>query len=193
MRGGRIVEAGHTTRVLSVLSRNTRRALLAAVPRVDDRRQHRGRPQGRSSCRAVVEDLGAARPLSLPRHAVPTRAGKYLRAVDGVDLAVRPGEAVGIVGESRVRANPPRTRGVAACESPLAGSVVGSASPSRCRRRTKSSSRRDLAARFSGSARQPRPSHDGAPRSLLSRSAYIVAISMRQRARRSSSRHASRG
>jgi peptide/nickel transport system ATP-binding protein len=145
MRAGRIVERGPVARVLAEPAAAYTRALLSAVPRLDEPRPDVARaaaPRAASdgqrvdgpqadvaraeASRAAPDTPTAAVPRAAPvagapavpaaaeallsvvdlhRHfAVPGGSGlrrrETLRAVDGVTLDVRRGEALGIVGES---------------------------------------------------------------------------------------------
>ena len=92
MKDGAVVEAGNVSDVFAAPSHPYTRMLLATVPK--------GRP-------ATLPDI--ARPLLKAddvkvhfaiRRGFLRRAVGYIRAVDGVSVAVREGETVGLVGES---------------------------------------------------------------------------------------------
>ncbi|MER6202451.1 ABC transporter ATP-binding protein [Streptomyces sp. NPDC001586] len=99
MRGGHAVERGAVASVLAAPAEPYTRALLAAVPRLDGPRVHdRGSapdpaPQSPAGLdEPVVEVFGLRREFG--------RGKRRVVAVDGVSLAVRAGETLGIVGES---------------------------------------------------------------------------------------------
>ncbi|WP_326694064.1 ABC transporter ATP-binding protein [Streptomyces sp. NBC_01766] len=95
MRAGRAVERGSVAEVLGSPREPYTKALLAAVPRVDDppRRVVAGRrPVPGSAGAPVVEAVGLRQVFGRGRAA--------LAAVDGVTLSVHPGEPLGVVGES---------------------------------------------------------------------------------------------
>ncbi|MEU6478305.1 ABC transporter ATP-binding protein [Streptomyces sp. NPDC047017] len=87
MRHGRAVEHGPVTRVLGAPAAPYTRELLGAVPRVEV-----ARAPSAVSDEIVLEATGLRREFGRGRRA--------LAAVDGVSLAVRRGETVGVVGES---------------------------------------------------------------------------------------------
>ncbi|MCK6556287.1 ABC transporter ATP-binding protein [Candidatus Binatia bacterium] len=93
MRGGQIVEAGTTARVLGAPAHPYTRALLAAEPGGAPPPRPRGDGEPVLACRGL-------------RVRFPIKAGvwrrtvAHVRAVDGVDLTIRAGETVGVVGES---------------------------------------------------------------------------------------------
>ena len=91
MQNGETVEQGPTTRVLHQPAEAYTQSLLAAVPRID------GPLPRRSATVAppVIEASKIVREFHVPGH----RSRKNV-AVDGVDLTLREGEALGIVGES---------------------------------------------------------------------------------------------
>lgn len=101
MRSGRIVEAGVTTQVLKRPVHEYTRTLLASVPRIDVRGNAASCADQQAAPPNAAELLNvSALQVHFPSRGTLFRRGPVLRAVDGVDLAVRPGEAVGIVGES---------------------------------------------------------------------------------------------
>ncbi len=112
MRAGRVLETGPVGRVLRRPENAYTQSLLAAVPQISTRTPSiAGRPRGEASAasEAVVEAVARAPAPLLALSGVqvhfPTRGslfrkGPVLRAVEGVDLEIRPGEAVGVVGES---------------------------------------------------------------------------------------------
>ena len=92
MRGGRIVEAGEAARVFADPQHEYTRMLLAAEPR--------GAPApvpAEAPVLAETRDLKVYFPI---RRGVLRRVVDQVRAVDGVSLAVRKGETLGLVGES---------------------------------------------------------------------------------------------
>ncbi|MER6320110.1 ABC transporter ATP-binding protein [Streptomyces sp. NPDC001581] len=108
MRGGCAVERGAVASVLAAPAEPYTRALLAAVPRLDGPRVHdrgsapdpapqtppatAGRGPQAGLDEPVVEVFGLRREFG--------RGKRRVVAVDGVSLAVRAGETLGIVGES---------------------------------------------------------------------------------------------
>ncbi|MEV7442273.1 ABC transporter ATP-binding protein [Streptomyces sp. NPDC091204] len=105
MRDGSAVERGAVGAVLSAPADPYTKALLAAVPRLDAPRASRALPgpaprspagpevaAGLDSAEPVVEVCGLRREFG--------RGKRRVVAVDGVSLAVRAGETLGIVGES---------------------------------------------------------------------------------------------
>ena len=103
MRKGVYVEEGTAARVFGAPAHEYTRALLEAVPRLD-RPDRPGRVQLKPAPPLDTPALVSAEGLKVH---FPVRVGgglfpqrKPLRAVDGVDLIVRPGETVGVVGES---------------------------------------------------------------------------------------------
>ncbi len=92
MTGGKIVEAGPTAEIFAAPRHAYTRKLLAAEPR--------GVPPAADPSGDVVmkaDDLKVWFPI---RRGFFRRTVDHVRAVDGVDVAVRRGETVGVVGES---------------------------------------------------------------------------------------------
>ncbi|MEJ1960836.1 MAG: ABC transporter ATP-binding protein [Gammaproteobacteria bacterium] len=109
MRAGRIVETGAVDRVFKRPENAYTQSLLDAVPRIAIRNWSSGagpRAATRTSdASATAHPSAPLLELSELRVHFPTRGsflrkGPLLRALDGVNLIVRPGEAVGVVGES---------------------------------------------------------------------------------------------
>jgi microcin C transport system ATP-binding protein len=92
MKEGKIVETGPVERVFSAPQHLYTRALLAAEPRPDPAPINADAP-------VVVEtkDLKVWFPI---KRGVMRRVVGHIKAVDGVSVAVRQGETLGIVGES---------------------------------------------------------------------------------------------
>ena len=97
MQHGKIVEAGETARVFADPRHPYTRALLAAEPKGDP-------PPADRAARTIAstDDLRVWFPI---RKGFLRRTVAYVKAVDGVSLAVREGQTVGVVGES-ARARP---------------------------------------------------------------------------------------
>jgi oligopeptide/dipeptide ABC transporter ATP-binding protein len=100
MKSGAYVEEGPVEQIFAAPAAPYTRALLDAIPRLD-REGRGGRP--------TPEPVAADAPVIVQAEGVkvwfPVRAGLFgkplqLRAVDGVDLALRKGETLGVVGES---------------------------------------------------------------------------------------------
>jgi len=92
MRAGKIVEAGDTKRIFAAPEHPYTRMLLAAEPKGDPLHSDPGAP-------VVIEcdDLKVHFPI---KAGVFRRTVDYVKAVDGVTIAVREGHTVGVVGES---------------------------------------------------------------------------------------------
>jgi oligopeptide/dipeptide ABC transporter ATP-binding protein len=100
MKSGAYVEEGPVEQIFSAPAAPYTRALLDAIPRLD-RADRGGRP--------TPEPAATDAPVIVQAEGVkvwfPVRTGLFgrplqLRAVDGVDLALRKGETLGVVGES---------------------------------------------------------------------------------------------
>jgi peptide/nickel transport system ATP-binding protein len=94
MKEGRAVEHGTAARVLSAPEAPYTKALISAVPRLDTPRADRGEPAADVLLR--VEGVHK----HFPSPGFGPRRPPALRAVDGVSIDVRRGEALGLVGES---------------------------------------------------------------------------------------------
>jgi peptide/nickel transport system ATP-binding protein len=99
MQAGQIVELGTAGKILKRPEHAYTQALLRAVPRLDEPRAEEpsvaARDHGTSTSLLKLSDLCVQFHLRSW-----LGAGPIVRAVDGVELDVQPGEAVGIVGES---------------------------------------------------------------------------------------------
>ena len=91
MRQGKIVEAGETANVFANPRHPYTQALLAAEPKGDPPPADRGAP--------TIASTGNLRVWFPIRKGFFRRAVGYVKAVDGVSLAVREGQTVGVVGE----------------------------------------------------------------------------------------------
>ncbi|GAA1932610.1 dipeptide ABC transporter ATP-binding protein [Kitasatospora viridis] len=98
LNGGRAVEHGPVGQVIGAPREPYTRALLAAVPRIDQRRTEAVPPAGEASGAASGESAGE--PLLRVSGLRKEFRGARLPAVDGVDLELRAGESLGVVGES---------------------------------------------------------------------------------------------
>ena len=92
MRHGRVVEQGPVAEVFADPQHEYTRLLLATEPR--------GRPAPVSPGAPTVMEAGDVRIHFPIRRGLLRRTVGHVRAVDGVSLAVREGETVGLVGES---------------------------------------------------------------------------------------------
>src|SRR5690348_12318174 len=90
MKEGKIVEAGETAKVFANPRHAYTRALLAAEPRGDPPPANRAAPTG-----ASADNLRVWFPI---RKGFLRRTVAHVKAVDGVTLAVREGETLGVVG-----------------------------------------------------------------------------------------------
>jgi peptide/nickel transport system ATP-binding protein len=92
MHSGRVVETGPTRGVLDAPEHPRTRRLLAQVPALDDPAPPPLRMPGADTPLVALDGVSRV---------FPSVGGQPpLRAVDGVDLVVRPGQALGLVGES---------------------------------------------------------------------------------------------
>ncbi|MEQ1617388.1 MAG: ABC transporter ATP-binding protein [Terricaulis sp.] len=98
MRGGEIVETGTAEQIYAEPKAEYTRMLLRAVPRVDGERPFPLPAPAEGEPILEVEDLRVHFPIRIDRGLFGE--SKTLRAVDGVNLAARAGETLGIVGES---------------------------------------------------------------------------------------------
>jgi microcin C transport system ATP-binding protein len=92
MKDGAVVEAGPVCDVFAAPSHPYTRMLLAAVPK--------GQPTSLPTDTRILLQADDVKVHFAIRRGVLRRAVGYVRAVDGVSLAVREGETVGLVGES---------------------------------------------------------------------------------------------
>src|SRR5690606_3040799 len=92
MTRGRIVEAGPTAEIFENPNHDYTRMLLAAEPKGEP-------PKSDPGAEAVIEgkDIRVWFPI---RKGFLRKTVDHVKAVDGVDLAVRAGQTLGIVGES---------------------------------------------------------------------------------------------
>ncbi len=92
MKQGEVVEQGETAPLFRAMSHPYTRALFAAST-------HRPERHGRAPGAEVLGVRQVVRDYRLPRKRL-FEARRLFRAVDGVDLTIRAGENVGLVGES---------------------------------------------------------------------------------------------
>jgi microcin C transport system ATP-binding protein len=92
MNNGKIVEQGPVEQVFRSAKHPYTRALLAAEPKPDP-----APPRPRSPIVMSADDLKVWFPI---KRGVLRRTVGHIKAVDGVSLAVRKGETLGVVGES---------------------------------------------------------------------------------------------
>lgn len=94
LRDGKLVEEGTATDVLQAPRSNYTRAMLAATPRFDTRREYSQTSAAAANAAAVASEF----PLLSVDH-VTKRFGNVV-SLDDVSLILRKGEVLGIVGES---------------------------------------------------------------------------------------------
>jgi microcin C transport system ATP-binding protein len=92
MQGGRIVEQGKVTDIFAAPKHEYTRALIAAEPKGEP-----AKPQPTAPVVVSADDLKIWFPV---RRGFLRRTVGHVKAVDGVSLAIRRGETLGVVGES---------------------------------------------------------------------------------------------
>jgi microcin C transport system ATP-binding protein len=92
MQGGRIVEQGKVADIFAAPKHDYTRALIAAEPKGEP-----AKPQPAEPIVVSADDLKIWFPI---RRGFLRRTVGHIKAVDGVSLAVRRGETLGVVGES---------------------------------------------------------------------------------------------
>jgi peptide/nickel transport system ATP-binding protein len=97
MKDGRAVEHGPAERILTRPEAHYTKALISAVPRVDAPGPARAEPAPARDVLLRAEDVHKHFPA---RGGLGPWRAPALRAVDGVSVEVRRGEALGVVGES---------------------------------------------------------------------------------------------
>jgi len=92
MQGGRIVEQGKVADIFTAPKHDYTRALIAAEPKGEP-----AKPQPAAPVVISTDDLKIWFPI---RRGFLRRTVGHIKAVDGVSLAIRRGETLGVVGES---------------------------------------------------------------------------------------------
>ena len=126
MRKGVIVEQNGVDALFAAPCETYTRALLEAVPRIDGSSRHGASESLGPPPAPDVAPLLIARDLKISFNVRGEGLGarvRKLRAVDGVDLDLKPGETLGIVGESGCGKST-LARGVMQLVAPTAGNVV---------------------------------------------------------------------
>ncbi|ETX14869.1 microcin C ABC transporter ATP-binding protein YejF [Roseivivax halodurans JCM 10272] len=122
MQGGRIVETGPTAGVFAEMRHPYTRQLFAASA-------HRAELGPRVTHGPLLEARGVVRDYPLPRPHPFAKRDSH-RAVKGVDLDIRRGERVGLVGESGCGKST-LTRALLGLEPPTAGTITLGGAPVR--------------------------------------------------------------